>query len=773
MSTPYTSQKLDLNPSYCKFGAQILLDLLNGFNQNIGGVIENKDVECVHKTRVISRRLRAALPLFRFCFPAKKFDKWTKEIKKVTQRLGNARDLDVQIAFIEEYLKKNPLEKAGIDSILKDHQELRESLQPLVVKELNKLLSSDILDDISSFCKDLIEQQAAATFDANQVLEKSHWHASFRLDEFLSLQRYVHLPNENLKHHEMRIAAKRLRYTMEFFAPLYKSQLKEEIETIKKYQDILGEKHDNEVWLDYIPKFIEKTVAKNKTDPKQTAFKSAVNKFQTYVKTQRQQHYKEFVGLWDQNQQSGFFDRLRDATKAGTTLSEKKIQQTLTNPHAAIAVISDVHANLQALQRVFEDAEERGVTVFLNAGDSVGYGANPSEVVACLCEKNVLSVVGNYDLEVLEGKSKPKGEKKLALKYTQKQLSKACASYLNSLPREIHLEVGDKKLFVTHGSPESIEEHLYHDTPIERLKILAEDAKAEVIIVGHSHEQFQREADKTWFVNPGSVGRPDDGDPKAAYAILWFDPFKVELIRLSYDVDAAAQALREGGLPESYSQMLLRGVSIDTVNKEDQTNQEATDKNCKQTLAAAEEFSKQHWPDCEHYKQVTKLALQFFDGLGKLHKFGSRERCWLECASLLHDVGLAQARGAHHKTTAQLILNDTTLPFTSKDRRVIASIARYHRKGLPKPSHYNLLGLDKETVHKIEVLASFLRLADGLDYTHEANVESLSFRVGVKRVTVEGTAKMKSVLEEQAFNKKKDLFEKVFNTLLVLRWKQK
>jgi hypothetical protein len=80
-----------------------------------------------------------------------------------------------------------------------------------VVKELNKLLDSDVLDDVNSFCKDILNRQAAATFDANQVLEKSHWHASFRLEDFLSLQRYVHLPNANAEHHQMRIAAKKLR----------------------------------------------------------------------------------------------------------------------------------------------------------------------------------------------------------------------------------------------------------------------------------------------------------------------------------------------------------------------------------------------------------------------------------------------------------------------------------------------------------------------------------------------------------------------------------
>ena len=168
------------------------------------------------------------------------------------------------------------------------------------------------------------------------------------------------------------------------------------------------------------------------------------------------------------------------------------IKQVLANPNVKIAVLSDIHANLQALEKVIQDAEEREVDVFLNAGDSIGFGACPNEVVELLCEKSVLSILGNYDLEVIEGKAKAKGEKNLALKFARKELAKSCEHYLYSLPHELRLEVAGKKVLVTHGSPESIEEHIYHDTPVERLKTLADKLKADVIIVGHSHEQLWR-----------------------------------------------------------------------------------------------------------------------------------------------------------------------------------------------------------------------------------------------------------------------------------------
>jgi exopolyphosphatase/pppGpp-phosphohydrolase len=163
--------------------------------------------------------------------------------------------------------------------------------------------------------------------------------------------------------------------------------------------------------------------------------------------------------------------------------------------------------------------------------------------------------------------------------------------------------------------------------------------------------------------------------------------------------------------------------------------------------------------------------LGFFDGLIELHHLGMRERCWLECAAVLHDVGLSKAGGGHHKKSAKLILNDTQLPFTSQERRIIASVARYHRKGLPKQTHYNLASFDRATIHKVKSLASLLRIADGLDYSHQSVVEVLIIKMATKRITVECMFKTKSMLEEQAFNKKKDLFEKVFAKKMVLVWK--
>ncbi len=774
MNAPFNLQTFEIDPSYCKFGSEIILKLLVGFQNQVDGVIENDDIERVHKTRVTSRRLRAALPIFTLCFSRKEFKKQSREIKKVTRLLAEARDLDVQIIFIQQYMEKiqSITEKASLDFLLQSHKDHRNSIQPNVVNGIQKLKASRVLENLSKSCQQIITSQSTSTFNPTEVLEKAHWNISFRLDNLVGMQEYVHKENEKLKHHQIRILAKKLRYTMEIFATLYKNELAAEIESIKKYQDVLGEMHDCDVWIDYIPKFIEETKTKlgiNNT-LSITDLEQALLNFQTYIKERRSLHYAQFVQQWDENTKDGFFVQLKKTTKGELVLSEEKTMKIIADSDVKIAILSDIHANINALERVIQDAEERKVDLILNAGDSIGFGPRPNEVIELMREKNVLSIMGNYDIEVIEGKAKAKGEKNLALKFARKELSKSSQGYLHFLPQERRLEAAGKKILVTHGSPESNEEHVYHDTPVERLRILADNANADIIIVGHSHDQFWRQVDGISFINPGSVGRPGDGNPQTAYAILSFNPLKVELLRLDYDVAAAADALRKKRLPQSFAQMLLRGVSLDAVNEEDAQKNIAAH-NCKGKVENCRKFALKYWKDIEHSSQVTQLSLRFFDDLTSIHKLSDHERCWLECASVLHDIGLSKGRGGHNRETTKLILNDTQLPFTSQERQIVASIARYHRKGLPKQKQYTLAALDRATVRKVEVLASLLRVADGLDYTHQSTVKMLNIKVDINHIIVEYESESKAILEEQAFYKKKDLFEKTFAKQLVLVWK--
>jgi putative phosphoesterase len=765
------------NASYCRFGAERLAKLLETLENQIDGVIENEDVEYIHRMRVASRRIRAAMPLFRDCFPKRKYKKWLKKVKEVTRLLGDARDLDVQIALMQRFKSKNGTnaESPIADLLLKNHKTIRAKIQPDIVRTLKGLQDSGILREMQEFFHGTAEDLQSLRFILASVLEKAYWNIAYRIDDLLVMEQYVYEENEVLKHHEMRIRAKWLRYTMETFSQLYENKLTEETEVMKRYQDVLGEVHDCDVLTEYARDFIMKTKRK-------TAFKAIIMQgadgeqslvgFLEYLKEQRKSHYSTFVNLWENDRKSGFFEKLRETTRNGVSTTEDMIKELETKPQAEIAVLSDVHGNLHALRAVIENAEKRGINSFLNTGDLIGYGPYPKEVIELLQSKNTVSVAGNVDLEVFQSITGEKKEKKIAMEFARKQVSKSYRTYLFSLPRCVRLEIAGKRLFMTHGSPESIDEHLYADTPMKRLNEIAKEVKADVIITGHSHQQYVRELSGACFLNPGSVGRPYDNNPQAGYAVVKLNPLSFELVRVNYDAAAAAQASRKKGLPESFSQAILRGVALERIAKDDHERKAAEANDCLKITRNCRKISKEYWPDTEHYEQVRKLSLRLLDELQSVHEFGNVERCWLECASILHDIGLSTGVKGHHKKTMKLILNDERLVFASEERRIIASIARYHRKRFPNKKDYNLASLSSNNTRKIILLSGILRSADSLDYSHNRIVENLRLRIGSKRITVECTSRSNTELEQRAFMKKKDLIEKALNRKMALAWQR-
>lgn len=248
--------------------------------------------------------------------------------------------------------------------------------------------------------------------------------------------------------------------------------------------------------------------------------------------------------------------------------------------HRKVALLGDVHANLPALEAVLEHASHQGAWTVWNTGDFIGYGPFPEESIWRLVEVQALSVIGNYDLKVLKvPKRKDKWNKTkhpqkwLAFRWAYEQLSEQSRGYLKSLPRQVRLQESGLEMLLTHASPASIEEALTPATPEERLQALmemtasGESRRVDALLFGHSHMPFARRVEAAWFVNPGSVGRPDDGDPRAAYAVLTIEEgsLAVEHYRVAYDVERSVEATRALGLPEAFAQMLIQGRDLESV----------------------------------------------------------------------------------------------------------------------------------------------------------------------------------------------------------------
>ena len=137
----------------------------------------------------------------------------------------------------------------------------------------------------------------------------------------------------------------------------------------------------------------------------------------------------------------------------------------------------------------------------------------------------------------------------------------------------------------------------------------------------------------------------------------------------------------------------------------------------------------------------------------------------------MHEVGFSKRRKAYHKLSLRTILNDSDLPFTQKERYVIGSIARYHRRALPKAKHYNLRWLNKRDQRRAKILSAILRVADALDSSRRSVVEELHMRSFKDRTVLQCIGAGEHDSEDQSGTKEKELFEKVFQKRLAVVWK--
>ena len=175
----------------------------------------------------------------------------------------------------------------------------------------------------------------------------------------------------------------------------------------------------------------------------------------------------------------------------------------------------------------------------------------------------------------------------------------------------------------------------------------------------------------------------------------------------------------------------------------------------------------------DHSQHVTWLALRLFDTLQPLHKLGDEERFYLQAGGLLHDIGWIEGWRSHHKTSLRIIINTPILPFNGKERLIIGSIARYHRKSLPDMKHDHYAALKEDERRVVDILASILRLADGLDSSHQGRVRDLvCSKVTNKKITLKCAAQIETKGEIRGALEKGDLMKKVFHREIEIKWEE-
>jgi CHAD domain-containing protein len=253
--------KQPIDQSYAVLAARSIRKQAKALSRHIDGTRTGEDLECLHQARVASRRLRAALSTFRDCWPGKTFRKWRKQMRQFTVALGPARDIDVQVQYIQRTLADLPEDKrpcqAGVARLLLRLRQRRESLQPRVVRALDSVEGSGVLKEMRSATERVLTGQeddptsAASAF----VFAQAREHIVRRLYKLMGYQGSLADPGDRQRHHQMRVAAKRLRYTMELFKPAYRDTMDETLAAVKEMQTLLGAVHDSDVWTEDLQRF--------------------------------------------------------------------------------------------------------------------------------------------------------------------------------------------------------------------------------------------------------------------------------------------------------------------------------------------------------------------------------------------------------------------------------------------------------------------------------------------------------------------------------------
>jgi putative phosphoesterase len=233
-----------------------------------------------------------------------------------------------------------------------------------------------------------------------------------------------------------------------------------------------------------------------------------------------------------------------------------------------VAVITDVHGNLAALDATLEAIRRIDVDAIYCGGDLVGYGPYPNEVCARIQELRIPTIYGNYDYAIgrdledcgcayVTQHDRELGQQSVA--WTLEHTGREAKAFMRGLPFDLRFELSGKRVRLVHGSPRKVNEYLFEDKPAKTFERIAAGADCDVLVFGHTHKPWIHEYGGVLFVNCGSVGKPKDGDPRAAFALLEADEDGVtaSIERVEYDHERVAREVAEAGLPAEYGEKLV------------------------------------------------------------------------------------------------------------------------------------------------------------------------------------------------------------------------
>ncbi len=242
-----------------------------------------------------------------------------------------------------------------------------------------------------------------------------------------------------------------------------------------------------------------------------------------------------------------------------------------------IAVFSDVHANLTALNAVLHNIDSRGITDIFCLGDLVDFAPWPNEVITAIRERGIPTVMGNHDERVgfnlavtALDKHSPQEQRAraAAIAISQREVSADNKQYLRLLPHAIRLELKEgrvvKNLLLVHASPDALDEYIYSGHNEEHLLRFWRERRFDALIMGHTHRAYiryiTRSGDRPLLIaNTGATGRMKPGEPLATYLLCHLDgqELTAETVTINYDRAETASAILASEIPDFYAQAFL------------------------------------------------------------------------------------------------------------------------------------------------------------------------------------------------------------------------
>lgn len=241
-----------------------------------------------------------------------------------------------------------------------------------------------------------------------------------------------------------------------------------------------------------------------------------------------------------------------------------------------LAIISDVHSNLEAFEAILEDIKKQAPDKIINLGDLVGYGANPHEVIELNKKHNILTIKGNHDAAVVDEVNYRllfSDAARIGVDFTKALIGQEDRDYLKNLKNSYVEQLNNLKIRFVHGAPPDSYIEYINESSKTRKEFFS-NAQEQICFVGHTHipcaytsigeikikNLKEIEKDKKYIINVGSVGQSRDQDPRAKYCLFDTESKKFELRKIYYDVNKAAEKIKNTGLPEFLASRLKLGI---------------------------------------------------------------------------------------------------------------------------------------------------------------------------------------------------------------------